>query len=70
MFGVAVRVVLVPPLVELLEPPHPAAMPATATATASAVTTLILVPLNMLGFLSSCVFALLGRTYLLPHYTS
>jgi hypothetical protein len=34
------------------------------------VTTLILVPLNMLGFLSSCVFALPGRTYPLPHYTS
>ena len=48
MFGVAVRVVLVPLVVVLLEPPHPAAMPATATATASAVTTLILVPLNML----------------------
>jgi hypothetical protein len=63
---------LLPPLVLVLELllPHPAAIPATATAATTAVTNLILVPLNMLGFLSLCVFALPGGTYPLPHYTS
>jgi hypothetical protein len=36
----------------------------------TAVTNLILVPLNMLGFLSLCVFVLPGGTYPLPYYTS
>ena len=66
MFGVAVRLAV--EVVLLSDPPQPAAMPAVASATTNAITTLIRVPLIISQSSPSCPGWSLG-TYSVPHYT-